>query len=201
MTLEYTPRKQWMVDAAGDLLTPIAAPTGFAAGTVMQPYGRLTEVSLAQITMADTYAVTENIGGDAFAIDLETALGVDMSNKWVRIVQVQANLFGATVTSSGAIAAVFFKSDPSATTWTDSGATTIDTADKAKARYAFSMAATGGTNNFVNMTTYLGANTNANGGLIQCDADGKIWLALQSGGTMTLSAAVLNVNVLIGYDG
>lgn len=182
--------------------SPLQAPASYAAGTVMMPYGRLAEVSLTQITMADTYAVTENIGGDAFAIDLSTALGVSMANKWVRIAQVDAHLWGGTITSSGAIQAVFFKSDPSATTWTDSGVTTIDTADKAKARYALTMSSIGGhPSAFGNMTNYLGANTNPNGGLIQCDADGKIWVALQSGGTMTLTTAVLNVNIIIGYDG
>lgn len=198
---ELTPRKQWMVDASGDLLTPVVAPAGFAPGTVMLPYGRLVEVALAQITMADTYAATENIGADAFAIDLETALGIDMSNKWVRVVQVQAALWATTITASGAIQAIFFKSDPSATTWTDSGATTIDTADKAKARVALNMSSLGGhPSGFANMTNYLGSG-GANGALIQCDAAGKIYLALQSGGTMTLSGAVLNVNVIIGYDG
>jgi hypothetical protein len=190
MTLEYTPRKMWMVDATGELIAPVAPP-----------YSRLVDVALSPITMADTYAAQENIGGDVFGIDLSAATGVSMANELVRIGQIEATLWASTVTSSGAIVAVFFNSDPTATTWTDSGVTTINTADKAKVAYIASMSAANGTNNFANMTVYLGTNVNPYGGLIRCDANGKIWLALQSGGVMTLSGAVLNVNVIFGHDG
>lgn len=163
------------------------------------PYGRLKEVSLSQITMANAYTAQQNIGG-LQTVNLTTALGVDMANKWVRLSAVNANLFATTITASGAIVPVFFSGNPSATTFTDAASTSINTADKAKLRYAISMAAINGTNTLVNMTTYYGLSANIMATLIQCDAEGKIYVALQSGGTMTLNTAVLNVNLLIGYN-
>lgn len=184
-----------LVDGATGTPVSSAAPL-----PTVDPYGRLKEVSLSQITMANAYAATQNIGG-LQTVNLTTLLGVDMASKWVRICAVSANLFATTVTSSGAIVPIFFSSNPSATTFTDAAATSIDTADKAKLRYAVSMAAISGTTAMVNMTTYYGTPFNPMVAVIQCDAEGKIYVAFQSGGTMTLNTAVLNVNLLVGYDG
>lgn len=178
----------------------VLANSGTTPVPTVDPFGRLKEVSLAQITMANAYVAQQNIGG-LQTVNLTTALGVDMANKWVRICSVNANLFAATVTASGAIVPVFFSGNPSATTFTDAAATSINTADKAKLRYAISMAAVNGTNTLANMTVYYGLSANIMATLVQCDAEGKIYVALQSGGTMTLATAVLNVNLLIGYDG
>jgi hypothetical protein len=175
--------------------------TGVAVGGSEFPQIAVTQagtnkiITLSPITMASSYAATQNIGG-LLTIDLTTELGVSMANKIARITSITATLSGTTVTSSGAIVPVFWSGNPSATTFTDAAATTVNSADRGKPRSAVSMSAVNGTNNFANMTVYYAAHN----ALVTCDANGRIYLSLQSGGVMTLTSVVMNVSMVIGYD-
>ncbi len=175
----------------------LKAPATFAAGTVMSPYGRFAEITKT-ITPGTAYVVNQSIGG-LQTIDVETALGVDMSNKWIQITSIEVVLQATAATAVST--PVIFNANPSASTVTDATLSNLNSADVGKLVAYTNTSASGGAVTFPNGAFWLNQYTSKNGMMVQCDADGKIYIVLMAGGTFTLTGPNMILRVQFGYDG
>jgi hypothetical protein len=167
-----------------------------AAARLDQPYeaaGTLTPLTTA-------YALAQALGG-LITVDIGAAVGVSMANEWIRVTLTAVVLRADAAPTNQTIAPVLFDANPSASTFTDQTTSALAAADVSKVVSWISTSASGGSNVVGNAIHWVTQWTADSGLLVQCDANGRIYMALMLGGACTPGAgASVSWRVQFGAD-
>lgn len=165
MTLEYTPRKVWAVNADGDL------PRDFSISGTFTPSG--------------SYIQNDAVGA-LIELDISAAVGVDMGNRWISVQLIHSMQRADAAPTNIAFVPVLFNDNPTASTWTNDAPTVLAAADLTKVVPWLSVSTAAGA---AVLSNALCCNTQwtINGGLrVQCNSAGKLYLGFTAAGTVTV---------------
>jgi hypothetical protein len=169
-------------------------------GTIVLPYGKPYEAAGTVTPLTTAYAAAQAMGG-LITIDIGAAVGSSMANEWIRVFQISTILRANAAPTSQTLAPVLFNANPSASTFTDQVTSSLASADYAKVVSWISGSASGGSAVVGNAVAWLQQWTSQNALMVQCDAEGKIYMALMAGGALTPGAgAAISWRLQFGAD-